>query len=324
MIIAEYTWTLVTEESHNRERYGQVALEWNKRIVIMGGAKMFDKRTNRRECLNDILIFDPIFLTWELILPKNYCEPRHHHAACLINDTLLIHGGIDIKDTYCSSICLLKLSNPDKWNTIETTSNSPGEIAYHSIQAVVKDVYCFGGRNKDYISDKLHVLNLNKKQWKQPKVNGRQPLARFGHTMNYLPTKGILVVFGGRDNNDCFNDVWILSLINFTWIEWKETKIVPNPRYSHCSAIVGNDIIIFGGLSAEYYCKSDIYILHFEKNLNRVEYSGLQLYSISFNISVNSALPVLYNNPLKPAVRSNMHQSVSTTSFNRRHLIKFH
>ena len=46
---------------------------------MIGGSKLFSKRNYRRECFNDILLFDPISMNCEEIVPKEYCETRRNH-----------------------------------------------------------------------------------------------------------------------------------------------------------------------------------------------------------------------------------------------------
>jgi len=99
-------------------------------------------------------------------------------------------------------------------------------------------------------------------------------MARYGHSMTYFPQKSILIIFGGRNDEDdenstmpYLNDVWILTLEKLAWHKW-DTKesllLVPTPRSAHCATILGSSILIFGGLSNENYCKSMIHCLEME------------------------------------------------------------
>jgi len=58
------------------------------------------------------------------------------------------------------------------------------------------------------------------------------------------------------------NDIWILYLGILTWCKWDaECSFAPMPRYSHCVEMRNNTLIVFGGLSEENYCNSDVYAL---------------------------------------------------------------
>lgn len=69
---------------------------------------------------------------------------------------------------------------------------------------------------------------------------------RSGHSMTFY--KGNIIMFGGRNDRECFNDVWSFSCIENKWTQIV-TKDQPEPRSFH-SAILNvdyNEIIIFGG-----------------------------------------------------------------------------
>ncbi len=136
-------------------------------------------------------------------------------------------------------------------------------------------MYFFGGRDERGPNNNLFVLKIGQKpcEWLQPIVAGRPPIPRYGHTMNYYPQKDIVVIFGGRNDehfassgDEYLDDVWILSLPKLTWTEWtKEGRgSVPVPRYLHCSAVMGESVVVFGGLSADNYCRADVYALDME------------------------------------------------------------
>ncbi len=91
--------------------------------------------------------------------------------------------------------------------------------------------------------------------------------------MNYYPQKNVLVVFGGR-NDDNFantgdsylNDVWLLFIDKLTWVRWdkEDAGMPPVPRYSHCAAVLGMSVLIFGGLCDNNYCRADAHCLDME------------------------------------------------------------
>lgn len=127
------------------------------------------------------------------------------------------------------------------------------------------------------------MLKIGKKpcEWIVPEVSGKPPLARYGHTMNYYPQKAMLIIFGGRNDENSnnggqeyLNDVWILDLENMRWTMWDNKDSmgsIPVARYSHSSAVLGTSIIVFGGLSEENYCKGDVYVLDMERVYEAVD-----------------------------------------------------
>jgi len=60
------------------------------------------------------------------------------------------------------------------------------------------------------------------------------------------------------------NDVWVFFLENLTWYEAKTSGSIPRERFSHCAAIVGTQLIIFGGLNSENFLNSELYALELD------------------------------------------------------------
>lgn len=87
--------------------------------------------------------------------------------------------------------------------------------------------------------------------WYEGPEGSGAPCARFGHSANLInQTK--MVVFGGGNGTDFFNDLYVLDLDAFAWTQPKTTGPAPSPRFNHISAQNGNKIIIHGG-----YCFDD-------------------------------------------------------------------
>ncbi len=138
----------------------------------------------------------------------------------------------------------------------------------------------FGGRDELGPKNKLYVLRVGQKpcEWIEPNVEGRAPMARYGHSITHYPEKNILILFGGRNDDNYIstgesylNDVWILTLDRLAWFQWdrEDRGAPPVPRYSHCAVALGTSVIVFGGLSEDNYCRSDIYALDMEEPKGR-------------------------------------------------------
>jgi len=97
------------------------------------------------------------------------------------------------------------------------------------------------------------------------KLNGEGPSPRKLSSLNYIDGLHVLVVYGGRydDNsrNQTFNDIYLLDLINLTWFSVKVYDGIIKARYEHCAVVSGNKIIVFGGMDDEMYIASDLYII---------------------------------------------------------------
>eukprot|EP00831_Metopus_contortus_P065443 TRINITY_DN5846_c0_g1_i2.p1 TRINITY_DN5846_c0_g1~~TRINITY_DN5846_c0_g1_i2.p1 ORF type:complete len:430 (+),score=64.55 TRINITY_DN5846_c0_g1_i2:40-1329(+) len=287
---------------------------WEHIILVVAGSRLYNQETKRREVLNDVQAFNTLDRKWsELQCDGVMLEHRRGHAACLVGKHLLVHGGMNNKDQYLSDTLMLAVGRPDmkefnnrtyKWLRTSVKGGLPNRVAFHTCQFVLhperyrafenigvyslpeikglktrmeyEGVYFFGGRNERGPSNKLFILQIGTKpaEWIEPDVEGAPPVARYGHSMNFYSDRNIIILFGGR-NDDNFkssgksylNDVWVLYLEKLCWVFWDKREGLAEPpeeRYSHCSTIFQGAILIFGGLSEENYCKSTLHALELE------------------------------------------------------------
>jgi len=304
----EYNWTLQDSSKPKYKRYGHTANTFEGRLIITGGARMFNRDEKRRECLNDTIVYTPANSSWrELFSGGSYYEPRRYHASCVFGNYIILHGGLNERDKWLDSLYALNLSGITeleaesdrefRWLNINTENQGLGAIAYHTSNAVLdvdhyrtirlvtltsmadnkspqskipyEGIYYFGGRNALGANNDLYILRLGRKpiEWIKPEIKGKKPPPRYAHSADYIAEKGILIVFGGRNDRGsettgtlCMNDIWILSIETLEWTEWKNPELIdPQPRYSHATAICGKSIIIFGGLGESSYCSSNLY-----------------------------------------------------------------
>lgn len=266
--------------------------------------------------MNDIQVYNPIENNWtELECDGAQFEQRRNHSACIIGKHLIVYGGINCLGQYLSDIMVLNFVKPgDKqrnhhWVRLPLKGVKPPKLAYHTAQLVlnperyrfpgqfalynlpdlhatrtrieIEGIYIFGGRDEKGPKNSLYILTLKRKpcELKLVEPDGQPPLPRYGHTMNLYPDKNIIIVFGGRNDENYYlsgeaylNDVWVLYLERLTWAKWDIKEgigSIPDARYSHCSTILGTAIIIFGGLSENNYCKADIHALEIDSNKKR-------------------------------------------------------
>lgn len=78
----------------------------------------------------------------------------------------------------------------------------------------------------------------------------------------------MLIIYGGRNDNlhsekkaHILGDFYTLHLDTFTWIAVTNYGVNGDPRYSHVSVLTGTKMIIFGGISFNHYCSSEINIV---------------------------------------------------------------
>ena len=108
---------------------------------------MYSKEAKQRECLNDVLIFNPERDEWTEIVPESLpCEPRRYHSSCVVGNQLVVHGGINGRQTYLSDLISINIGKNEKrtefgklcrWSTVYTKGHKPGGLANHTCQLVL-------------------------------------------------------------------------------------------------------------------------------------------------------------------------------------------
>ncbi|KAL6625306.1 galactose oxidase [Neocallimastix sp. 'constans'] len=93
--------------------------------------------------------------------------------------------------------------------------------------------------------------------WTHINTTGKSPSPRGYHTSNIVGSK--VIVFGGSDGHECFNDIHILDLKTNHWSRIDADQ--PIPRLSHSSTQVGSYLFIIGGHDGMKYSR-DVLLLN--------------------------------------------------------------
>ncbi len=175
-------------------------------------------------------------------------------------------GGVDQLVKRRSDVVMLQNS---RWVTLEPTDlGSKVPLARESAAAVaLGDNVClmFGGRSSpsNPFGDVWRCTIKNSGvEWElltsdSPQDN--RPSPRWGHSMHVLSPNKLLVV-GGRDNYNVFNDLYLLSFgeggddVHCRTIAWSRLKqTLPRPSFYHAGCCIqkcGGPVAIHGGLSS--------------------------------------------------------------------------
>jgi len=113
----------------------------------------------------------------------------------------------------------------------------------------------------------MKYLKLGKKpvEWVIPKADGLRPPARICATMKFYEELSIIVIYGGcdKERKRFYSDLFIFDLEKFKWTRLVLFNSVPSERSEHCSILLKNKLIIFGGVTATRYVGSDLFVINF-------------------------------------------------------------
>ncbi|KAI5917861.1 hypothetical protein F4810DRAFT_630842 [Camillea tinctor] len=192
-----------------------------KKLVIFGGG-------DGPAYYNDVYVLDTVNFRWHKprIVGDRLPSARRAHTACLYKNGIYVFGGGDGVRAL-NDIWRLDVSDMAKmsWKLVSGSSNSdPGSKE---------------SRNSTSSS------------------TSNKPKARGYHTANMVGSK--LIVYGGSDGGECFNDVWVYDVDVQIW---KSVSIpVTYRRLSHTSTIVGSYLFVVGGHDGNEY-SNDLLLLN--------------------------------------------------------------
>ena len=142
-----------------------------------------------------------------------------------------------------------------------------------SAASIDNKLYIFGGRGSDSRPrNSLHVLDLEELSVTLFRAINL-PEGREGHSM--AAYKNLLIIFGGcgggKDDNDSFDDLWIVDVENKTWNKPGVIGKKPRGREGHAAGIIRNQMIIYGG-KGQNMLFHEIYAF----NMNTFEWKELE------------------------------------------------
>nr|XP_046232087.1 acyl-CoA-binding domain-containing protein 6 isoform X2 [Scatophagus argus] len=167
---------------------------------------------------NDLMVFNTVSLTWTPVRTNGSLPPAlSGQSFALVGDQVFMFGGYDEGGDFCKDLHVLNTENL-AWHKWEVKGESPAGCTGQTLTAHHdKDIYLFGGKNTNEdgavtSSNEIHKLSIAKMKWKVPLYVGIPPARRHGHTAFILHSH--LFVFGGKNEEQEFNDLKAMKLIN--------------------------------------------------------------------------------------------------------------
>ena len=298
-------WSKVLQKETEHNRFGHTGTVYQNKIYFFGGRTKnengFSYQGFEIFSINEGIYYTPN-------MGKVNCpQLRRNHIAELINDHILIYGGIAENNEILNDCYLLNI-NQLKWHKVNINKMTPGPKLYgHTSSLVIprqqllshkfniytypdievvncrikqKGLYIFGGKSKEEggISNKLWILILGQKilEWVLQETKGKPPRPRFNHSMNFYERGNLLIIHGGRNDNlsetSAFDDTFVLDLEIFEWFSVELYSHLSEfkvlSRCGHQSIIYNNKLIIFGGMNNNNYIGSSLFIVNLDFSYN--------------------------------------------------------
>ena len=194
--------------------------------------------------------------------------PLRAMTCTAVGKKLVIFGGGD-GPAYYNDVYVLDTIN-FRWSKPRILSDRlPSKRRAHTACLYKSGIYVFGGGDGiRALNDiwRLDASDMNKMTWKM--INGpsststsgkdvSKPKARGYHTANMVGSK--LIIFGGSDGGECFNDVWVYDVDTNIW---RAVNIpVAYRRLSHTATVVGSYLFVIGGHDGKEY-SNDLLLLN--------------------------------------------------------------
>lgn len=222
------------------------------RIYVFGGFDGFG--TNF-----DLAIFDTYSRSWTAV-PQTRIRgqspaSRTNHAAAAVGSKMYIFGGNNnneagmyqvLDDLYVLDTHTLA------WTRPHTTGDRPTARSGHTLTAIGKKLFLFGGGvwNEDdgwvHKFNDLYILDTETMHWTKPTCTGTVETSTF--PIAFAIGRYLFIFGGGSKPMHCVtNDLYILDTATFTWSTPSVEGPRPQPRDMGTACVVGRRVYLMGG-----------------------------------------------------------------------------
>lgn len=213
-----------------------------KQLLLCFGGDVVDDK-GKTTTTDQVMVLDTEIMLWyPPSVSGQVPSGRSGHTASLLpsSNDLVVFGGVK-NGKWLNSVSVLDYGRWN-WSTPKMTGDAPRPRSYHSSTALCTEegtsrIVIFGGNNDTKCFNSVHVLDRTvegKMSWSSPKVSGKAPSPRTGHTATLMDDGCTVMVYGGWDPNTedekgddlIFGDSFMLDTKSWTWSKG------PKPRYA--------------------------------------------------------------------------------------------
>jgi len=209
----------------------------------------------------DLAIFDPYARHWtNVAADKQKGTPpasRTNHAAAVVGKNMYIWGGNNKSDTgkyqVLNDLSVLNTITMT-WTTPKTTGDIPCARSGHTLTAVGKKLYLYGGgvwnATDGWVHkyNDVHILDTETMHWTTVKCTGAVDSSTFPISFSL---GRFMFVFGGgsQSQSSVNNDLYILDTATLSWMKSAEEN-KPAGRDMGSASVVGDTVYFVGGYAS--------------------------------------------------------------------------
>ncbi|KAI1316384.1 hypothetical protein EDD11_010026 [Mortierella claussenii] len=208
------------------------------RLYVFGGFHQYTDAVN-----NDLYRLDVETMLWEKLIYTKGEPPskRNDHSASLWgDDRIVIFGGSDERNQYCSDVHILHVRTLT-WETPEVSGPIPVGRVKHAATIMDDKLYVSGGcLEQEGVSQELLCLNLLTWEWEEP----IDFVPRYTHTLFVYRDK--LFAYGGY--NEEMDRTGVIAYMDLTTNQVTKVnvsnEIAPNVAAQQFSQVCGSHLVV--------------------------------------------------------------------------------
>ena len=204
--------------------------------------------------------------TWEFVKVSGMYTRRVYHRTALIGDEIYVVGGRSVEafDNVKDVVRLNVSASELEWVTVETISEKLVSDSF-GITTKGSTIFVFGGYKTQHgqLTNLLYQFETENSKFEILSNDFLSPPARYFHSMNLI--SGEFYVFGGRNYDTVFSDLWKFNPEASTWAPVQTIGKIPPARYAFAAKSQGDALAIWGGQN-KIGLLNDMYIYNSLKN----------------------------------------------------------
>jgi len=207
----------------------------------------------------NLSVFDPYARMWTNVpqssLRGTLPVSRTNHASASVGKKMYIFGGNNNNEAGAYQV-LDDLSVLDTetmtWSRPPTTGDIPTARSGHTLTAIGKKLYLFGGgvwnETDGWVHkyNDLYILDTEAMHWSRPVCTGKVESSTF--PLSFSVGRYLFIFGGGSKPNQCVtNDLYIFDTSSYHWGTPNCEQNRPLPRDMGTACVVGRNVYLVGG-----------------------------------------------------------------------------